>query len=138
MAEHHASCQCGQLKLEASQDPDFVIACNCRACQKRTGSPFGAAQYFNKAATKVFGDFSSWTRGADSGLTLTNHFCPNCGTNLFWSLDLRPDHFGVGIGSFDTPTATPTRAIWLQEKMDWVHFPEDWEHFDQGSPRSSS
>jgi hypothetical protein len=134
MSEHRASCQCGQLKLEASGSPDFVIACNCRACQKRTGSAFGAGQYFKKNGVTVFGDYSNWERVADSGNKLSNHFCPRCGTTVFWSLELRPDHFGVALGGFDTPPLTPTRANWMEEKLDWVQFPENWDTFDKGSP----
>lgn len=137
MAEHRASCQCGQLSLVASEDPDFVIVCNCIACQKRTGSPFGTGQYFRKDVVKVSGEFKSWARGTDTGKTLTNHFCPDCGGNLLWSLDLRPDHYGVGIGNFDTPKLTPTRVVWAEEKLKWVQFPEDWECFQRGSQQSS-
>ena len=46
---HHASCQCGNLFISARSDPDFVIACNCKLCQRRSGSPFGAAGYFLKS-----------------------------------------------------------------------------------------
>lgn len=134
MSEHRASCQCGQLKLNASRDPEFVIACNCKACQKRTGSPFGTGQYFRRDDVSVTGAISNWARTAESGLSLTNHFCPTCGTTLFWSLELRPDHFGVALGAFDTVPMTPTRAIWMQEKLDWVRFPQDWDTFDKGSP----
>ena len=41
MTTHHASCQCGELTASFDGDPDFVIACNCIACQKRTDAPFG-------------------------------------------------------------------------------------------------
>jgi len=134
MAEHKASCQCGALSVVASEDPDFVVACNCRACQKRTGSPFGVAAYFRLDTVTTAGDSGTWERTADSGRWLVNNFCSACGTNLFWTLEMRPDHMGVTVGNFDTPAPTPIRAIWTEEKHDWVAFPEDWPNYPKGSP----
>lgn len=110
-----------------------MIVCNCMACQKRTGSPFGTGLYFRKELVTVRGSHKNWTRSADSGNSLTNHFCPDCGTNLFWSLDLRPGHYGVAFGAFDTPRPAPTRVVWAEQQLGWVHFPDDWEVFQKGS-----
>ncbi len=134
MASHRVSCQCGALVLEAIEDPDFVIACNCRACQKRSGSPFGAVAYFRKDKTNVTGERKTWARAADSGRLLENYFCPGCGSTVCWTLEMRPDHIGATLGNFDTPAPEPRRVVWLQEKSDWVTFPEHWEQFERGSP----
>lgn len=133
MTKHHAQCQCGQLTVDADIDPDFVIACNCKACQKRTGSPFGTGMYFPKDGLTINGRHSAWARTADSGRELETHFCPDCGTSLFWTLELRPDHMGVAYGCFDTPVPTPTRVVWAEEQHDWVRFPESFEVFQKGS-----
>ena len=134
MTTHRASCQCGALGVSIECDPDFVIACNCRACQKRTGSPFGAGAYFRKDALVVSGPTGSWERTADSGRRLEYFFCPTCGTNLYWTLEMRPDHVGVGYGSFDTKIPDPVRIIWTEEQHAWVAFPEDVPHFPKGTP----
>ena len=134
MGQHNAECQCGQLKLQASKDPDFVIACNCRACQKRTGAPFGTGGYFRKDTLTITGNTSSWKRTADSGRELENFFCPDCGSTLYWTLEMRPDYMGVAFGMFDEPLPDPVRAIWTEAQHDWVSFPEDWPHFPHGTP----
>ncbi|MDD9977587.1 MAG: GFA family protein [Boseongicola sp.] len=134
MTTHKASCQCGALVAEAVEAPDFVVACNCVACQKRTGSPFGAAAYFGKTVFNVTGEPKTWSRRAESGRKLENHFCETCGSTLYWTLEMRPDHVGVPIGNFDSDSPTPIRAIWMQEKHDWVSFPEDWPTYEKGSP----
>ena len=56
MPTHTATCQCGALTARFEDDPDLVIACNCRACQKRTGSPFGTGAYFQKGLMTVEGE----------------------------------------------------------------------------------
>lgn len=134
---HRAECQCGELKITSSADPDFVIACNCRACQRRTGAAFGVGSYFRKDEVTIDGDTKDWQRTAESGRSLTNHFCPNCGSTLFWSLDMRPDHLGVAGGCMVTPLPEPHRAIWTAEKHEWVSFPDHWPTFEQGTPTPS-
>lgn len=136
MPRHEASCQCGALSLTASEDPLITIACSCHACQKRTGSAFATVAYIARSAIEVGGESRTWNRTAASGRGLTHHFCPTCGTTLFWTLDFRPDHMGVLIGAFDTEKPAPTRAVWTSEKCPWVTIPEDWEAFEQGSPGS--
>jgi hypothetical protein len=42
-----ATCHCGQLRLAVDGDPFVVSICNCRACQRRTGSAFGMQAAFN-------------------------------------------------------------------------------------------
>ena len=134
--QHRASCQCGALELEMNGDPDFVVACCCQACQKRTGAPYGVGAYFPKTVVSIHGVRKAWGRETESGRKLTNHFCPKCGTNLFWTLELRPDHLGVALGCLATEVAEPMRVIWLKEKHDWVTFPEHWPTFDETSPPS--
>jgi hypothetical protein len=134
MAEHQARCQCGVVRVEASADPDFVVVCNCKACQRRTGSPFGEGAYFKRSDLVVSGDTWKWVRKADSGRELANHFCPACGTTVFWTLEMRPDHLGVAAGCFEGPVPKPVRAIWASEKHDWVEFPEDMPVLQGASP----
>jgi hypothetical protein len=53
--------------------------------------------------------------------TVTNHFCPDCGGTVYWTLDLRPKHIGIAAGSFTDPAfAAPSRAVWTQHKHEWV------------------
>ena len=133
MTKHRAQCQCGQLVLECETDPDFTIACNCKACQKRTGAAFGVGGYFKITDLTISGEANSWSRKADGGRGLENFFCPNCGTNVYWTLEMRPEHMGVAAGLFDKPLPEPARAIWLEEKHGWVEFPEHWPLFEKGT-----
>ncbi len=136
MTEHKASCQCGGLSISASADPDFVIACNCKACQKRTGSPFGAGAYFKRSDLTASGAHKEWVRSSAEGNSVDNHFCPECGTTLFWGAGMRPGYLGVALGAFDTPMLRPNRVVWAEEQHDWVTFPDDWDIFEKGSVAS--
>lgn len=133
MTKHRAHCQCGRLSIEANADPDFVIACNCKACQRRTGAAFGTALYFRKSVLTLSGEAKGWSRKAESGREVETFFCPECGTSLYWTLEFRPDHMGVAYGAFETPVPDPDRAIWLKEKHGWVSFPDNWLMLETGS-----
>jgi hypothetical protein len=133
--EHRASCQCGQLAVTVPGEPDIVTACNCLACQKRTGAVFGTGAYYPRAKVAISGRSKTFGRTADSGRYLTNHFCPQCGTTVYWSLEMRPDHYGIAVGCFSDPQfAGPKRAIYLECKHHWVAFPDDMPRFEQAAP----
>lgn len=134
MSTHRASCQCGQLSAEFDGDPNFSVVCNCRACQKRTGAPFGTGAYFDEFTMSVDGSSRTWQRIAPTGRKLENHFCPDCGTTVFWTLEMRPGMVGVAYGSFDTDLPEPVRVIWTEEQHGWVSFPDRLPHFPQGTP----
>jgi len=133
--DHRAECQCGALSVTSTKDPDLVIACNCRACQKRTGSVFGVGAYFRRNAVTISGKSAEWSRKAASGRLLTQHFCPRCGSTVFWSLEMRPEHYGVAVGCMASQLPKPNRVVWTSEKHDWVSFPEEWPTFEFGTPR---
>jgi len=66
------------------------------------------------------------------------HFCPTCGTNLFWELDRRPDSIGVAVGGFIDPSfPAPTRSVWEESRHRWVSFGYELDHFAQAAPPPS-
>jgi hypothetical protein len=45
-------------------------------------------------------------RSCDSG-GATYHFCPECGSTVYWDIDAAPDMLGVGVGGFTDPAFPP-------------------------------
>jgi hypothetical protein len=132
----NARCSCGSLCVETTGDPAFVWACHCGECQSRTGSPFGMGAYFEKEQIRIDGPSTVYVREGGGGRKLRNHFCPTCGTNLFWELDARPNHIGVASGGFVDPAfPAPTRSFWEESRHNWVAFGHQLDHFTQGVPR---
>jgi hypothetical protein len=130
-----ATCGCGQLRVTATGDPDIVVACNCLACQRRTGSPFGVGAYYRKDAISVEGAEKTFGRVAQSGLDVEGRFCPDCGTSVYWTAELRPDHYGVAVGCFGDPSfIPPARVVWSENKHAWVGFPKGVQMFEQATP----
>ena len=130
-----AHCCCGALRVEVSADPDAVVACHCGECQRRTGSVFGVGAYFKREHVHAEGPSKIYVRDGQEGRKLRQHFCPTCGTTVFWDADLRPDHIGVAVGAFrDANFPPPTRSDWEESKHGWVAFAHEVSHFEQGRP----
>ena len=124
MKERVAKCVCGQLSIACQGEPDFVGMCHCQSCQTRSGSVFAVnAAYLNEHVTPR-GESKTFTRIADSGRKVTYHFCPNCGTTVYWIGEMRPDVTGVAVGAFNDPSIrSPERAVWAENRHPWVHEP---------------
>ena len=94
-----AQCACGGLKVEVTPDPQLVIMCHCEECQRRTGAPFGVAAYFGKNDVAFSGESTVYERISDAGRWIRGHFCPTCGTTLYWFFEFRAGLIGIaGLG----------------------------------------
>jgi hypothetical protein len=130
-----AHCCCGALRVEVSADPDAVAACHCGECQRRTGSVFGVGAIFKRENVRAEGPSKMYVRDGQEGRKVKMHFCPTCGTTVFWEADMRPDHIGVAVGAFHDPNfPRPALSAWEESKHGWVVFTRDLAHLLNGRP----
>jgi hypothetical protein len=134
-----ASCNCGQLRVTCTgPDPDRVVMCNCYLCQKQTGSPFSVQARFPNEQVKIEGKSTAWkfdgatplpyrTCSSSDGITnsppdvVTSHFCPTCGSTVYYYRKSDPARTGVRVGAFADPTFPPPMGSGLEEyKHPWV------------------
>jgi hypothetical protein len=133
MNTRHASCSCSQLKLTCEGEPVRVAICHCLACQRRTGSAFGAQARFRRdQVSAIEGRTAQYIRTGDSGKPLTFHFCPNCGSTVYWELGAFPDVLAVALGAFADPSFPPPRhSVYEAKRHGWVSVPASvTEHLD--------
>jgi hypothetical protein len=124
MTRREACCACGQLRIECREEPSKVSVCHCLECQRRTGSPFGIAAFFDIAATETTGLSRSYRRVSDSGFPVTLHFCETCGSTVFWYPSRKPTQVAVAVGCFADPLfPPPTQAVYDQYRHEWVVTP---------------
>ena len=76
MTNRIASCSCGKLTVSTRGDPIRVSICHCLACQRRTGSVFGAQARFLDDAVTIEGPSTEYVRLGDEGSSARFHFCP--------------------------------------------------------------
>lgn len=126
-----ASCCCGQLHVECDGEPIRVSVCHCHSCQRRTGSVFGAQARFPSAQVRTFGQATTYTRLGDSGNAIHFHFCPTCGSTVYYTLDRAPDSIAVALGAFaDASFPSPKISVYEARMHPWVGLPADVEHMD--------
>ena len=122
-----AACHCGQLRLEVTGEPLAVSICNCLACQRRTGSAFGMQAGFEKDQVTVVGRFDDYVRASDEADRKEHvfHFCPTCGSQVFYTEPAEPDLVVVSVGSFADPSfPPPTESGYDSRRHSWVGLPE--------------
>jgi hypothetical protein len=132
--ERGAACSCGQLCIRTAGAPHIVSTCHCLACQRRTGSLFGAAAFFPRAQiVAVQGEHKTWRRQGDSGAWLSFHFCPACGSTVFWENDRVPEVISIAVGAFADPAfPPPARTVWTTNRHGWLEFPDDMPSHPEG------
>lgn len=127
-----AACSCGQLKARVAGEPVRVAVCHCLACQRRTGSVFGQQARFAADAVQIEGVSTSWERVGDEGSRVQFHFCPTCGSTVFYRFQDMPEFVGIPVGAFADPGfPPPTLSVYEARKHAWVTLPaEGLEHWD--------
>lgn len=125
-----AQCTCGALRLTSGEPPQLTALCHCLACQRRTGAPFSANAFYSVDCIEISGASKEFVRTADSGRKVRMHFCPTCGSTVFWKAEAAPSWIGVAVGSFADPTfAPPALSVFEQSKRKWVQLDEKVRHF---------
>ena len=116
-----ATCSCGKLTVSCAGEPTKVSLCHCRECQKRTGSSYGIAAFFRRSDLEVRGENRLFTRQADSGFEVAFHFCPQCGSTVYWEPRRMPDLIAVAVGAFADPSfPRPSQQVYQETCHPWV------------------
>lgn len=122
--ERLASCSCGKLVVRTRAEPVRISICHCLACQKRTGSVFGAQARFPDDAVTIEGKSREYVRIGDEGTSCRFHFCPECGSTVFYRMDAIPGVVAVPVGAFADPDfPQPRVSVYGERKHRWVHLP---------------
>ena len=126
MTVRTARCHCGHLTMECSGAPKKISMCHCLQCQRRTGSLFSIAVFYAREKVAVAtGKTGTFERESASGFPVTFHFCPDCGSNVFWEPARLPHLIGVAAGAFADPDfPMPEQAVWMKEGHGWIALPE--------------
>lgn len=97
-------CACGALRYETSSEPVFENHCQCRDCQRRSGTGHGSYLTFpRRADVSISGEARTWRMVADSGNVKTQAFCPACGTPVYVFFAAAPEAIAVHAASLDDP-----------------------------------
>lgn len=115
-----ASCNCGQLHVKCvGPDPERISLCHCNLCQKQSGSAFAIQARFPREQVTIEGKSTVWKISAREAQSLpykncaslgaTFHFCPVCGSTVYYTSDVDAARIGIKIGTFTDPTFPPPK-----------------------------
>ena len=135
-------CACGAVTLEIAGAPIGTRQCWCRQCQQiAAGGPTHNA-IFRGEDVALSGQLAHAGWPAASGNTLTVHFCPGCGTQVYAQSSARPHLMTVRLGMIDEPHGLrPEVVIWTDDAPAWAQIDpalEQWPRQPPAAPPPAS
>lgn len=130
-------CHCGAVRYEMPTETKHRAICHCSDCRRHAGAPMVAWGLVERNALKVEGETKEYA-SSENG---RRHFCPQCGTSLFYTNDaIFPGQIDVQIATLDDPDViVPQAQIQLAERIRWMTSLEELPKFDRypGAPESA-
>ena len=122
-------CHCGAVRYEMPAEAIHQALCHCADCRRHSGAPMVA--WGLVASDRL--DVSGETRVYASSEYGRRHFCPACGTSLFYTNEqVFPGQIDVQIATLDDPDSIPPRAqIQTAERIGWMERAHDLPQFDR-------
>jgi hypothetical protein len=128
-------CACGAIRYEVSAEPVLMSDCQCRQCQRDSGTGHGSHVTFVGAPVKVTGEATLWTVVGENGTRKSRAFCPTCGSPVYLTLPDMPDIFVASAASLDDPARyTPQMVMWTAAGHPWDHLDPAVPKFDKMPP----
>ncbi len=128
----NGACQCGGVTYQLLSEPQMVVACHCKECQKLSTSAFSITAMVNADQVKFEGEMADWSRPADSGNISAAKFCPGCGNRIYHYNPAEPDKIKLKPSNLsDTSIIKQVAHVWVSEKQDWYTIPEGVRVFDK-------
>lgn len=111
-------CHCGAVRYEMTSETKHQAICHCSDCRRHAGAPFVSWALVPRDGMKIEGE----TREYASSEHGRRHFCPQCGTSLFYTSEaVFPGLIDVQTGTLDDPNALPPSVqVQAAERLHWV------------------
>ena len=120
-----SSCLCGANRISFTGEPLLKFRCHCIDERKLTGAAFPLNILMPLDSLKVLsGSLKTWAKPAESGNTITNHACAECGSLLFRTSDGYPGTMAIKAGCIDGYDAAmeykPDVEIFTRSRVPWI------------------
>jgi hypothetical protein len=129
MTAYAGGCCCGTVRHEIAADPIRGFQCQCRDCQRDTGSGHASDMVFPRGAMRITGPVTEIPRTADTGAHKLKGFCGSCGSPLYNKPVSKPDMIGVYVGSLDDPSGFKPELVMFASSG------HSWDHLDPALPK---
>ncbi len=102
--------------------------CHCERCQRKTGSSYNLGAWFPDSDVTRDGPELLYLRSGDAGFEVRFHFCPICGTTVYWEMSEGglPGQIGVAAGCFADPDfPAPMLSVYEKRRHRWLSLPAE-------------
>ncbi|MFM7066356.1 MAG: GFA family protein [Gammaproteobacteria bacterium] len=127
-------CHCGAIRYRTEGQPLHHALCHCTDCRRHAGAPLvGWTMYPAEAVTVTQGIPKVYESSAHG----RRHFCPDCGTGLFYTNDdILPGVIDVQSATYDDPEAVPAQVhIQVAERIGWMENAHQLPSFERYPPQ---
>lgn len=134
---YSGGCACGAIRFETTTSPVSEIHCQCRDCQRRSGTGHGSYLTFaTRSAMNITGEAKTWRVVGDLGTEKFHAFCPVCGTPVYLTFGGLPDFIAVHAASLDDPsTFKPQNVMFSISSYPWDRMDPSLTAFERMPPR---
>jgi len=113
-------CLCGAVRYHSAGPAVFMGNCYCADCRRESGSGHITAVAVPDPTLQVHGATTEFTKTADSGQSISNSFCPVCGTTLYTHPSGLAGLALIRAGTLDDPgLVDPTINMYVASAPRW-------------------
>lgn len=128
-------CACGAVTATITGEPVGVRQCWCRQCQQIAAGSATTNAMFATDDVKLEGALATRSYIAASGNTLTQSYCPECGTPIMGQSSARPQFRTIRVGFLEPGHGlAPQMTIWTADAPPWAVFDPALEQFPGQPP----
>ena len=113
-------CACGAIRYEVSAEPAVMNDCQCRQCQRDSGTGHSSHLTFVEAPVKLTGEPALWATVGEGGTRKNRAFCSTCGAPVYLTFPNMPEVFVASAASLDDPGRyKPQVVMWASAGQAW-------------------
>jgi hypothetical protein len=127
-------CHCGAIRYEVEGELLAHALCHCTDCRRHAGAPMVGWTMYAEDAVKVTQGEPKVYASSEHG---RRHFCPNCGTGLFYvNASVMPGIIDIQSATYDDPDAVPPMVqIQVADRISWMERAHELPAFDRYPPQ---
>lgn len=113
-------CLCGAVRFEGTTEPVIQGHCQCRDCQRASGTGHISIMAVPETDIAVRGELKFFDKPADSGNMVSRGFCPNCGSSVLSRNEGMAGMLFLMAGCLDDPDQLePALAVYTSRGNRW-------------------
>lgn len=115
-------CFCNKIRVNYTGEPDAHVLCHCLDCKKIGGASYSNNLVVPEDNFKIeSGKPKEISKIADTGKSITSHFCGDCGTTLFRTGESFPSAVVIKAGILDDPIMdVPKGELFAPGRVEWL------------------